>query len=188
MLTATEHYRRLAESIYLRDIPPVPVQFNLMGGSAGMFLVKGDESCIRYNPWLFAKYFKENLTGTVPHEVAHMVVHRLYGLHRVKPHGPEWLGVMTAFDADPTVTSDFDLTGIPQRQQRRFRYLCNCQEHALSTRRHNVVQQRKGRYQCRQCKAELRYQPDTSVVGGQRVTGGRLVSDWRATDKCLTDD
>ena len=159
VLAETEKYRRLAEDAYLRNIPAVPVQFNLRGGSAGMFQVKGRESCIRYNPWLFAKYFDENLLGTVPHEVAHMVVHRLYGLHRVKPHGPEWRAVMSVFDADPTVTSDFDLEGIPQRQQRRFRYLCDCREHLLSTRRHNTVQRGKGRYQCRICGGELRYQP-----------------------------
>jgi len=159
VVAATERYRCLAETIYLRSMPPVPVHFNLRGGSAGMFQVKGDRACIRYNPWLFAKYFSENLAGTVPHEVAHMVVHRLHGLQRVKPHGPEWQAVMAAFDADPSVTSDFDLTGIPGRQQRRFRYACACRDHALSTRRHNTVQRRQGRYQCRACGEELRYQP-----------------------------
>ena len=157
VLAATERYIGLAETIYLRSFPPVAVNFNLKGSSAGMFQVKNRSSRIRYNPWLFAKYYEENLTGTVPHEVAHYVVHCLYGLDRVKPHGQEWLAVMTAFDADPSVTGDFDLTGIPTRTQRRFRYHCGCREHEITTRRHNVIQAGRGRYECRLCRGELHF-------------------------------
>ncbi len=155
VLAATERYLGLAETIFLRKIPPVHVNFNLMGSSAGMFQVKKGASLIRYNPWLFAKYFEENLAATVPHEVAHYVVHCLHGLHRVKPHGPEWRAVMAAFDADASVTGDFDLEGIPTRRQRRFRYHCGCREHEVSTRRHNIMQGGRGRYQCRLCNGEL---------------------------------
>ena len=157
VVAETERYLALAETIFLRRFSPVRVQFNLRGSSAGMFQVKKRECLIRYNPWLFAKYFEENLTGTVPHEVAHYVVHCLHGLHRVKPHGPEWRAVMAAFDADPSVTGDFDLGGIPTRRQRRFAYHCGCREHQVTTRRHNSVQRGEARYQCRKCDGELYY-------------------------------
>ncbi len=153
----TLRYIRLAADLYRQDFAPVPVDFDLKGSSAGMFKVQRQSTRIRYNPWLFAKYFEENISGTVPHEVAHYIVHCRYGLHRVKPHGPEWLAVMTDFGADPSVTGDFDLTGIPTRAQRRFRYLCGCREHAVSTRRHNTVQRGRARYECRLCRQELIY-------------------------------
>jgi len=148
-------YIERARTLFGRHFDPVDVLFDLSGGSAGMFKVSGRRCWIRYNPWLFAKYFQENLTGTVPHEVAHYIVHRLYGLHRVQPHGREWLAVMEAFEADPSVTGKFDLRGIPQRRQRRFTYLCDCRRHQISTRRHNIMLRGEGSYQCIYCAAEL---------------------------------
>ncbi len=76
-------------------------------------------------------------------------------MRRVRPHGKEWLALMQEFGADPAVTSNFDLTGIPQRRQRRFAYRCDCRSHALSSRRHYTVLRGKGRYHCVKCKGEL---------------------------------
>ncbi|MEP5762937.1 MAG: SprT-like domain-containing protein [Halieaceae bacterium] len=159
----TDHslsYIKLAGELLGRRFDPVAIDFDLMGSSAGMFKLERRHCRIRYNPWLFAKYFEENLQGTVPHEVAHYIVHCLYGLHRVRPHGEEWRAIMQAFDADASVTGDYDLSGIPQRRQRRFDYRCDCREHQLSTRRHNLIERGKGRYQCRLCSAELAYAGD----------------------------
>jgi len=150
-------YIKLAGDILQERFKPVPIHFDLRGSSAGMFKVSGRDCQIRYNPWLFAKYFDDNLQGTVPHEVAHYIVHCQYGLHRVRPHGAEWRAVMHAFNADPSVTGDYDLTGIPQRRQRRFDYHCGCQSHQLSTRRHNTISRGRGRYQCMKCSGELVY-------------------------------
>ncbi len=155
VIAETLRYIRLAADLYRRNFAPVPVDFDLKGGSAGMFRIRARDARIRYNPWLFAKYFDENLLSTVPHEVAHYIVHCRYGLHRVKPHGHEWLAVMADFGADPSVTSDFDLTGIPTRAQRRFRYRCACRVHEVSTRRHNVMQRGQAHYECRLCRAPL---------------------------------
>jgi SprT protein len=156
VLDLTQHYVDRAARAYDRRFAAVPVLFDLSGSSAGLFRVHGREHCIRYNPWLFAKYYPENLEGTVPHEVAHYITHALYGLHRVRPHGAEWLEVMNFFGADTTVTCDFDLDGIPLRKERRFPYQCGCQVHQLTTRRHNAIRRGKGRYECVLCKLELR--------------------------------
>lgn len=144
-----------AERVFRRSFAPVEVRFDLSGSSAGMFQVSGKRCHIRYNPWLFAKYFEENLDGTVPHEVAHYIVHRVYGMKRTRPHGEEWRALMKAFGADPTVTCSFDMTGIPQRRQQRHKYRCDCMEHELSTRRHNTVASGRGQYLCRRCKSPL---------------------------------
>ncbi len=161
VIDETSRYISMAENLYRRQFPLVPVHFDLSGSSAGMFKIKGRESFIRYNPWLFAKYFEDNFTSTIPHEVAHYIVHRLYGMHRVRPHGPEWKAVMADFDADDRVTGDFDLEGIPSRQHRRFSYQCDCREHSVTTRRHNAVQQGRARYACRLCNGELLYSGDS---------------------------
>lgn len=155
VIAETSRYISMAEERYGRQFPAIPVYFDLSGASAGMFRIKEKSSWIRYNPWLFAKYFDDNFSSTVPHEVAHYIVHCLYGLHRVRPHGLEWRSVMSEFGADARVTGDFDLTGIPTRQHRRFRYHCGCREHQISTRRHNAVLRGRARYACLLCKGEL---------------------------------
>ncbi|MFT4613869.1 MAG: SprT protein [Bacteroidia bacterium] len=140
-------------------LQPIPVLFDLSGHTAGMFKETAQGCVIRYNPWIFGKYFQENLRDTVPHEVAHYVVHTLHPSGRVKPHGRQWLAVMEAFGADPGVTFDLDLEGIPQRQQRTHVYHCQCRLHEVSTTRHNRVQRGTGRYQCRYCNTELVFAP-----------------------------
>ncbi|GAB3278104.1 SprT-like domain-containing protein [Parahaliea aestuarii] len=139
-----------------RDFPVPPVRFDLRGRSAGMFRSDGQRHWIRYNPWIFAKYYRDNLEGTVPHEVAHYIVHLLYGRRRVAPHGREWRAVMDLLGAPPEVTFDRDLSDIPQRRQRTHSYHCACREHALSTTRHNRVRRGSGRYLCRACGEALR--------------------------------
>jgi SprT protein len=147
-----------AEDIFSRKFAAVEVLFDLKGRSAGMFRARGRDCQIRYNPWLFAKYFDENLSSTVPHEVAHYIVYCLYPRRRTRPHGEEWQTVMAAFGVEARVTGDYDLTGIPLRNQRRFSYRCECREHQLSTRRHNNISAGSSRYLCRYCQGELSFQ------------------------------
>jgi SprT protein len=155
----TVHFIRSAEEIFKQKFPQLPVHFDLSGRTAGMYKVVGRRGCIRYNPWIFGKYFEENLSGTVPHEVAHFVVDQVYGLHRVKPHGLEWQAVMAEFGADAGVTFDLNLDGIPQRRQTRHRYQCPCQTHDVSSTRHNRVQRRNSAYYCVRCRGKLVYTP-----------------------------
>lgn len=153
----TRAYIALAEGRLGRSLPPPGVSFDLGGVTAGMFRVQRGLAEIRYNPWIFAKYWEENLLGTVPHEVAHFVVHQTCGRRRVRPHGREWLAWMAFFDADPAVTFDLDLSGIPRRRQRTHAYRCDCREHALSATRHHRVLRGTGTYLCRYCNGRLVY-------------------------------
>jgi len=129
----------------------VAVTFDLTGSAAGMYRVHGAERVIRYNPYIFAKYFANNLAVTVPHEVAHYVTDRLYGLRNIRPHGVEWKTVMRSLGADPCVTASYDLSGVPVRRQRRFSYRCECSTHQLSSCRHNKIQRGQSSYLCRRC-------------------------------------
>jgi len=156
----TGRFIDLAQELLERRFEPVPIHFDLRGNAAGMFKVNRRERWIRYNPWLFAKYFNENLQGTVPHEVAHYIVHEVYGSRRVKPHGVEWQALMDAFGADPEVTFRLDMEGIPRRRQRSHPYRCPCREHEISTTRHNRVLAGRGEYCCRSCGGKLVYAGD----------------------------
>jgi SprT protein len=163
----TEHFIRLAEEAFDRSFDRIPLLFDLRGRAAGMFKVVGRERCIRYNPWIFGKYFAENLQDTVPHEVAHYVVHEVYGVRggrllprrrsAIKPHGAESQALMARFGADAEVTFKLDLEGVPQRRQRTHPYHCGCREHDVSTTRHNRILRGAGRYHCRYCKGQLEY-------------------------------
>lgn len=133
----------------------IPVRFDLKGRAAGMYRVVRGERFIRYNPYLFAKYYEENLSTTVPHEVAHYLTDAVYGYPRVKPHGHEWRTVMRMLGADSSVHCEFDLDGIPVRQYRRVRYTCRCRFHELTTVRHNRIQHKGARYYCQACQSEL---------------------------------
>jgi len=133
-----------------------PVRFDLSGGTAGMHCVRGSSSWLRFNPWLFARYWEDSLRNTVAHEVAHAVVWQRFPRRRLRPHGAEWRSVMALFDADDRVTCNYDLSDVPQRRQQRFAYWCGCREHAVSAVRHNRMERGQGSYHCRYCRERLR--------------------------------
>lgn len=157
VLIATETCLRRAAELF--DVPyqPLTVTFDLTGRAAGQYRVDRNGRRIRYNPYLFAKYFDDNLDNTVPHEVAHYVVDCLYRCRRVRPHGEEWKRVMRALGARPHATARYDLSGVPVRRQQRFMYRCSCGEHALSSVRHNRIRNQRAAYSCRACGSSLIY-------------------------------
>lgn len=138
-------------------LQPVPVSFALSGRAAGMYRVQRGQREIRYNPYIFGKYFTDNLAMTIPHEVAHYATDVMYGLRNVRPHGAEWRTIMQLLGADPAVTCRYDLSGIPLRRQQRFRYRCACSTHAISTARHNRVSSGRARYFCKHCLTVLAF-------------------------------
>ena len=151
----TDDYIDRASRIFKREFPPVPVLFDLKGRAAGMYKSHKHNRLIRYNPYIFAKYYDDNLMTTVPHEVAHYVVDMLYNAGRVRPHGAEWQQVMLSLGAEPKATGNYDLSGIPVRQQKRYSYQCNCMTHRISSARHNKILRGKAQYYCRNCKSPI---------------------------------
>lgn len=151
----TGDYIDRASKIYKREFPPVPVFFDLKGRAAGMYKSHKRSRIIRYNPYIFAKYYDDNLLTTVPHEVAHYVVDMLYKAGRVRPHGVEWQHVMLSLGAEPKATGSYDLSGIPVRTQKRHSYQCNCMTHRISSARHNKILRGKAHYYCRLCKSPI---------------------------------
>jgi len=155
IIAATEKYIYLASDFFKRSFEVIPVSFGLKGRTAGMYRVWKGRREIRYNPYLFAKYFSDNLASTVPHEVAHYIAHALYGMGKVRPHGKEWQAIMQRFGADARRTCDYDLEGIPVRKYQRHVYQCRCTTHDLGSRRHKQAQRGHTQYYCKSCKGKL---------------------------------
>ncbi|MES1925871.1 SprT-like domain-containing protein [Salinisphaera sp. T31B1] len=138
-----------------RRLPVPDVRFDLKGRAAGqaVFARRSRQIHIRINAALLASHPHEMLDDTVPHEVAHVVVFRLYG-RRAKPHGHEWKTLMRAFGVDPAPCHT--LPAEPSRQLKRFRYECGCDEPAwLTSIRHKRARQGTD-YICRRCGQTLK--------------------------------
>lgn len=147
------------EQHFGQPFKPIEVRFDLRGRTSGMYVVKHKQQYMRFNPFIFSKYFEDSLDNTVPHEVAHYVSHILYGLKRIRPHGKEWKAIMHLLGAEPRVTGNYDLSGISVRRQRRFNYSCDCMTHQLTTVRHNKIAKGQSQYFCRKCDGKLLHQP-----------------------------
>lgn len=163
VIEETRTYIKQAVKLFDVKNADVEIVFNLKGRSAGMYRVKRNifrhKREIRYNPYIFSKYFDDNFKTTIPHEVAHYISDMIYGLHKIKPHGKEWKSIMHAFGVDAAVTANYDLTGIPLRYKTLFTYHCSCREHQLGTIRHNRIKNNRGQYYCNTCKQVLQLKP-----------------------------
>lgn len=147
-----------ASELFQKAFKPIPIKFDLKGRAAGMYCVRGRKRWIRFNPYIFAKYFTDNIENTVPHEVAHYVVDIIYGQRHVRPHGREWVEVMQSLGVAPERTCRYDLEGVPLRVHRLFDYVCDCSQHQLGSRRHNKIERGQAQYFCKQCQQKLALQ------------------------------
>ena len=157
VIQSTNAYIKMAcDSLNLK-LATIDVRFDLTGKSSGMFVVRQGKAYIRYNEIIFSSYFEDSIVNTVAHEVAHYVVYVTQRWERVKPHGAQWKAVMSLFGVPPEVTSKYDISLLPLKQQRRHGYRCDCMSHQLSTTRHNKVQNKKTVYHCKKCMQPLKY-------------------------------
>ncbi|VAW59223.1 hypothetical protein MNBD_GAMMA11-1088 [hydrothermal vent metagenome] len=158
VINQTNVYIQQANQLHDLNLTPIDVVFDLKGKSSGMFVVRSSPShvYIRYNEIIFSQYFDDAMVNTVAHEVAHYVVHSIYGIKNTRPHGREWKQVMQLFNLRPEVTSRYDVSQLPLKQQRRHSYACGCMTHELSTTRHYKILRGKMTYHCRKCQQPLK--------------------------------
>lgn len=140
-----------AESFFKQQFVRPQVSFKLRGQKAGVAHL--DQNLLRFNPQLYRENREHFLRQTVPHEVAHLVAHRLFGGH-IRPHGEEWQLIMRGvYELTPDRCHTYEIS---RRQVSRFIYRCECSERdfPFSAQRHALV--KKGRrYFCRSCRATL---------------------------------
>ncbi len=135
-----------------KDLPAV--RFDLKGRAAGQWRLRNNAETLRFNPEAFSLEWDQHFPETVAHEVAHSLVYRAHGTRRVRPHGPEWKGLMRTLGfPNPSVTH---ATALTTRKMRQYNYVCGCGPQALSARRHFLINKRGYRYHCRQCGQWLR--------------------------------
>lgn len=139
-------------------IPPPMIKFDLKGQTAGMVKYRRfGPTLVRYNLKLLSDNRMHFIAQTIPHEVAHVVAIARYG-RRIRPHGPEWQNLMHFYNATPERCHRYDVTAQPGRKLKRFKYQCSCQDHQLTSIRHNRVL--KGQtYLCRTCATPLTIAP-----------------------------
>jgi SprT protein len=160
VIDKTDFYIEQANQLLDLQLATIPVKFDLRGKSSGMFVYRRSgwhsEHWIRYNPIIFSEYFDHALQHTVGHEVAHYVAYAMSPRRKIKPHGQEWREIMALFNLPAEVTSRYDISVLPLRQQRRHRYRCACREHELTTTRHNKILRGSASYTCQLCRQPLR--------------------------------
>jgi SprT protein len=139
-----------AEQFFKRSFSRPELQFTLRGKSAGTAHLQLNK--IRLNPILLAENPEAFLTQVVSHEIAHLISFQVYG--KVKPHGPEWQGIMAqVFSLKPHTTHQLNTQSVTGQE---FEYLCNCGSVNLSIRRHNRVQRGQNQYRCKICMQTLK--------------------------------
>jgi len=150
----TWEYLRQAERFFHRRFELSEIRFDVHGKTAGYFKqLSSGFSLINFNDVLLQANGEAFIRRTVPHEVAHLVVHQMHGC-ATRPHGKEWKEVMRLFNADASRCHDYDVSHVRSRQYKRFEYRCDCQTHYLTSIRHNRVLSGQN-YLCRNCNKPL---------------------------------
>jgi SprT protein len=153
LIDATEKYIEMANELFGTQIEIPTISFDLKGRTAGT--ANGRLNRIRYNLYIAQDNFEAFVERTVPHEVAHIVVHHVYP--NASAHGREWKGVMRTLGVrDITRCHSYDLQNVPVRRQLRFSAWCGCENpHKITTTLRNKMM-RGHRYSCRTCGQSLK--------------------------------
>ncbi|WP_339079104.1 SprT family zinc-dependent metalloprotease [Pseudomonas sp. TMP9] len=159
LLSCVEHCYQKAETFFKRSFTRPDVSFKLRGQKAGVAHLT--ENKLRFNPQLYRENREDFLRQTVPHEVAHLIAHQLFGL-KIQPHGEEWQLIMRGvYELAPNRCHTYE---VKRRMANRYIYRCSCPqgEFPFSAQRHALVSKGR-RYFCRRCKVTL------SFTGEQRL-------------------
>lgn len=146
-----------AEAFFKRTFPRPQVSFKLRGQKAGVAHLH--ENLLRFNPQLYLENQADFLQQTVPHEVAHLVAHQLFG-EGIQAHGQEWQLIMQGvYELPPKRCHSY---AVKRRATTRFIYRCPCpdSDFAFTAQRHTLVSQGR-RYLCKRCRAILVYSGET---------------------------
>ena len=114
-----------------RNYPEPKLVYQQRGTSAGTAWLESYE--IRLNPVLMMENQQAFIDEVVPHELAHLLVWKHFGVPARRTH-------------------QFELESV---RRNTFPYRCQCQQHQLTVRRHNRVVRGEATYRCVKCGEPL---------------------------------
>ncbi|WP_150306283.1 SprT-like domain-containing protein [Pseudomonas saliphila] len=128
------------------------VRLDLRGQRAGVAYL--GRNLLRFNERMLQDNREDFLRQTVPHEVAHLVAHALYG-GNIRPHGYQWQKLMVeVFGLEPRRCHDY---AVPERRRTHYYYQCGCPAPISFTPQRHAWAGRGRRYQCRRCGDLLKF-------------------------------
>lgn len=138
----------LAQQKLEQNFPEPTVNYKQRGTTTGSAYLKEWE--IRLNAVLLLENGDNFIDEVIPHELAHLLVYRVYGRRDIAPHGAEWKWIMEhVLKVPASRTHCFEVTSV---KSRTFHYHCACAvTHELTVRRHNKVVRGESQYLCRKC-------------------------------------
>lgn len=105
---------------------------------------------VEYNE-LIAKTNRASFHNTVIHEVAHLIVHRMYP-NAAQAHGPEFRHVMQVLGGNGARCHNYNVEAVvAAKGQKQYVWACSCQEHKVSARKHANMMKNPGGYKCKRC-------------------------------------
>jgi SprT protein len=134
------------------------VYFNLNSiRTAGFahYKIFAQEMSIRLHAKALEYYGQEYIDRTVVHEFAHII--QYVNFPNASAHGRDFKRIMRAFGSPGTRCHNYDLetvTGKTRKRQMRINYSCDCQNHMITTTKHNKIL-KGANYICRSCKTRL---------------------------------
>ena len=151
----------IANAYYGTNYPDIESRFDLKGGCAGQFVMKGGKDYFRFNLILATENWNHFLKVTVPHEVAHYIQRKKFGHYdaygrRVPPHGKQWKSIMkNCFGLRPHRCHSYDTSNARRSTRKVFEYKCKCRTFQFTSVRHNKVK-RGVVYTCQKCHTACR--------------------------------
>jgi SprT protein len=127
------------------------VKINLKGSRLiGQCIKEGRKSyLIRLHIKLLREFGQKYIKDVLTHEFAHAVQMELFA--KSKPHGREWKSVMESLSGAPYKKSNINYSLKNDRIFKTYRYKCDCQEHLITSIRHNKIIRGSSVYKCKKC-------------------------------------
>lgn len=142
----------LARERYGRPLFMPTISFDLVGATAGKAFQ--ERRHVQLNAVLLQENLEEFEAQVIPHELAHLLVHHLYGFSG--GHGDEWKHTMRRLGLSPERTHKMDVSN--SRTVARVKgYICGCGPHEVSVTLHNKLQRRGAKATCNKCRKVLRW-------------------------------
>lgn len=119
-----QRHLEIAAAAYGPEFRQPSISFDLKNHTSGTS--NFNRWALRFNLILLVENEEKFLATTVPHEVAHLVAHYVFGPivskcgERMTSHGKEWREVMWLFNVPARVTHTYDVSSI-QKPKRRPR-------------------------------------------------------------------